>query len=315
MAQVAAGQHRVVSMAQANRAGLARAAVAWRLRTGRWQQLRRGVYLTHSGDASWRARTMAAVLYAGDGAAVSSLAAAHLHGLVEREPSFVVVVVPTRRRVRSQPGLAVRRRDGLHLTRVDGIPVTTAEETVVDLAATVGLDDAIALAAKAVHRRLTTAQRLSELVAARRRHPWREALLLALGEVASGAESVLEVRFVRDVVRPHGLPVPLMQVTASSGARSVRRDFEYDEFALVVEVDGELGHAGEGMRRDRTRDRVTARSGRVTLRAGWVEVVHQSCELALDVALTLRSRGWRGEARGCSPQCPLATLDGNLGTP
>ncbi len=53
---------------------------------------------------------------------------------------------------------------------------------------------------------------------------------------------------------------------------TVRRDFEYDRWLVVVEVDGRLGHEGEHLAADRRRDRRTAGTGRVTLRAGWVDV-------------------------------------------
>ena len=49
---------------------------------------------------------------------------------------------------------------------------------------------------------------------------------------------------------------------------TVRRDFEYDRWLVVVEVDGRLGHEGEHLAADRRRDRRTAGTGRVTLRAG-----------------------------------------------
>lgn len=95
-----------------------------------------------------------------------------------------------------------------------------------------------------------------------------------------------------------------MQVPAQSRGRGLRRDFEYEEFRVIVEVDGRLGHVGAGMFADRRRDRSALREGRISIRAGWVDVAHDTCELALDVGLTLRTRGWTGRIRGCSPGCP-----------
>ena len=63
----------------------------------------------------------------------------------------------------------------------------------------------------------------------------------------------------------------------------MRRDFEWEEYGVIAEADGELGHSGEGMRRDRSRDRLAVRAGRITLRCVWVDVVHDACELALDI--------------------------------
>ena len=304
---LAAHQHGVVTMGQANRNGVSRKGVQHRLAAGWWQQLERGVYLTSNGEPSWRARTMAATLLIGRGAVLMLLGAAHLHGLEETEPRFVVVAVPPDRRVRSRELIRVRQREIRTPVLVDAIRVTSVEETVLDLAETRGLDGAVALAAKAVRLGRTTSTRLARALRTRGQHRWRAELLLALGDIAAGAESILEVAFVRDVVEGHGLPVTRMQTPDSlAGLGRVRRDFEWEEYQLVAEVDGELGHAGEGMRRDRARDRRTARTGRLTVRACWVDVKHASCELALDLALTLRSRGWLGQPRPCSPTCPIA---------
>jgi hypothetical protein len=307
LAAIAARQHGVVTMRQANHCGLSRKAVAHRLETGWWQQLERGVYLTTNGEPSWRARAVAALLLVGRGAVLTLVGAAHLHGLEETTPGFVVVGVPPDRRVRSRELIRVRQRDLPRTAVVDGITVTSVEDTVLDLAETRALDGAVGLAARAVRLRRTTADRLARVLRCRDEHRWRDALLLALGDIRTGAESTLEVGFIAGVVRGHGLPEPFMQVPDAVAGGRVRRDFEWAEYQLIAEVDGELGHAGEGMRRDRARDRRSARTGRLTVRACWVDVMHMGCDLALDLALILRSRGWRDRPVACGPTCPLAT--------
>ena len=126
--------------------------------------------------------------------------------------------------------------------------------------------------------------------------------MLALGEVAEGAESLLEVAYVRKVERAHGLPRATRQVRSAG----VRRDFEYEEWGVVVEVDGRLGHEGEHLAIDRRRDRRAAGQGKVTLRAGWVDVEADSCELAVDVHGALWVRGYREPLRPCGVSCPIA---------
>lgn len=84
-------------------------------------------------------------------------------------------------------------------------------------ARTVCLDAAVALAARATQRQLTTAERLRTELRSRRGHQWTRELDEALRVVADGAESTLEVRFVRQVVHPHGLPAPRLQALAHAG--------------------------------------------------------------------------------------------------
>ena len=88
-----------------------------------------------------------------------------------------------------------------------------------------------------------------------------------------------------------------------TGGLRRRTDNDYEPFGVVVELDGRLGHEGEGIFRDRTRDNVTTVSGKVSLRFGWADVDGQACEVAHDVAVLLWSRGWRGELKCCGAGC------------
>ena len=154
-------------------------------------------------------------------------------------------------------------------------------------------------AARWVQKRRTTPEALASVLAGRARHRHRRILMLALGVVAEGAESLMEVSYVTRVEEPHGLPRAAMQVRDGI----LRRDFEYEPWRVVVEVDGRLGHEGEYLAVDRRRDRRAAGAGRVTLRAGWVDVEGAPCELAVDVHAALRARGHRGSIRVCGPAC------------
>ena len=147
------------------------------------------------------------------------------------------------------------------------------------------------------------AEVISEL-AARRAHRHRLALQYALGVIGEGAESVLEVGFVRDVLDAHGLPRMRMAVVDGP----VRRDFVDDERRIIVEVDGRIGHEGGGRLIDARRDRSAARQGTLTVRAGWVDVHFTPCDLALDLSGTLTSRGWQGVPTGCGPTCLVGRM-------
>lgn len=143
--------------------------------------------------------------------------------------------------------------------------------------------------------------RYSPRLAERSRHRHRAALELVLSDVASGAESALEIRYLNDVERAHGLPAGRRQEPADrTGAAALRlRDVAYPDQRVVVELDGRLGHEQPADRlRDGRRDRDSAVDGWLTLRAFWADVTPSPCALATDVAAVLRG-GWLGRPHRC----------------
>jgi hypothetical protein len=73
-----------------------------------------------------------------------------------------------------------------------------------------------------------------------------------LSDVGAGAESPLELTYLWDVERAHGLPVGRRQ--ASRLGLPYASDVSYDAFGLLVELDGRLGHDGAARFRDMQRD-------------------------------------------------------------
>ncbi|HET9634056.1 MAG TPA: hypothetical protein VFP73_16785, partial [Terrabacter sp.] len=217
----------------------------------------------------------------------------------------VEVLVPSGRSGADLPGVTVRRSRhfGSRVHPTAWPPRTTVQHTAFDLALGHGADRAIALLAKACQLRLTTEEELAGALSTRRTQPHRQRLAEALGLIGEGAESAAEVRYVRDVERAHGLPRGTRQLPAP-GARS--RDSAYDEVAVVVEIDGRLGHVGwTGQQRAGTRDRKAAATGLLTVRGGWVDVAVTPCEFAADLALVFRIRGWTGRPRPCGRSCSV----------
>ena len=84
----------VVSRQQALDAGFTEKAIEWRLRSGAWQRLHRGVYATFTGDPSREARLWAAVLWAGPGAVLSHETAAEIHHLTDKPSLRIHISVP-----------------------------------------------------------------------------------------------------------------------------------------------------------------------------------------------------------------------------
>jgi hypothetical protein len=136
---------------------------------------------------------------------------------------------------------------------------------------------------------------------------WRRDLVDALSETRAGVHSPLELRYLRDVERRHGLPPGDRQVLVISGSRRQYLDVRYSDYGVIVELDGVSAHPAESRQADARRDNANTLSGNQTLRYGWVPVAYHACEVALEVANLLRQRGWRGAPRPCAKACPVAT--------
>ncbi len=300
-------QYGVVTTRQALDSGMTEEALAWKVASERWRHHASGLYVTSPVEPDWWGRASAALLRAGPNAALTMESAAHVLGFEKRPPGVISLGVPRDRHVTRLPGTRVSRRIRLETTIWRHLRVTTAAFTVVDLANRPGTSwrDAIGGAARAVQAERTTPEEIAAEVGARRKASHRRALLGACGWIATGAESGLEVEFLQRVVVAHGLPVPRIQVPAEIGARRVRRDAEFEELGLVAELDGELGHVGEGVASDRRRDRKTTATGRVTMRLGYGEVTMEACDIAGDIASALRERGWTGVVVRCGTACGL----------
>jgi hypothetical protein len=302
-------QSGVVTRAQALSAGLTPDAVRARVGSGRWQVLHRAVYFTFSGPVPTASRRWAAVLRAGRGAVLSHETAAELHGLAGAFTPALHVSVPAARRVSPIPGVVVHRSSELdtarHPSRLP--PQTRIEETVIDLTQTcASLDDAIGWVTRACGRRLTRPERLLAVLDRRRRARWRAELVAILRDVADGAHSALEVRYLRDVERAHELPPASRQhVVTRAGGRSYD-DVRYRAYGVVVELDGRMAHPAEARWRDMRRDNAAAVDGRTVLRYGWTDVACRPCEVAAQVAGVLRAAGWRGVLRRCRAGCPAS---------
>ncbi len=300
-----AWQDGVLSRAQVLASGLTDSWIRARLDAGVWQRLLPGAFLTHNGTPDQIARIWAAVLYAGPGAGASHQTAGFLHGLVETPPDDVHIVVPTRRRVRPQPGLVVHRAARPAINPAQRPPRTDVATTVLDLAATHdSVDAVVSLITRAYALKVARPDTIAAALRHRARQRWREVLEEMVRD-PDGLESALEWRYRRDVERPHGLPTPRRQVVVRSGSASYRRDVDYEEYGLVVELDGRRGHVGVGAFRDAARDNAALLAGRVTLRYGWWDVRCNACPSALQVATVLRNRGWTGVPTPCGSACAI----------
>ncbi|MCU1536902.1 MAG: hypothetical protein JWP82_1253 [Humibacillus sp.] len=323
-----ADQSGVVSRTQALAGGLDDNDIERLLRRRGWARVHPGVYVDHTGVPTWDERAWAAVLACWP-AALAGASALRAHGLRSEmalagrdlrvrgfeavrpggrpaAPDPVVVAVDHARRVTAPDGVVVVRRVGLEgraLLQL-GPPRLRLEEALLDVASDATTPaDAVAMLADACQEGRTTAARLAQSLHARGRLTHRKTLLVVLDDVATGALSAFEHRYLVDVERRHALPRAARQSRLVVRDGVTFRDVHYWEQRTVLELDGRLAHSrARRIWADLDRDIESAVVGEVSLRLGWGHVL-EPCRTAERVGRLLVARGWTGRPRACGPLC------------
>ena len=314
-------QDGVIAVGQAVSAGMSAKSVRDQVRAGRWQGMHRGVYAAFTGKPGRRAELWGVLLRLGPDAVLSHQSAAEVWGLVIGAGPVIHVTVPHDRdpgRYGKLAGVVIHRSRSLERVRHPALtpPRTRVEETVLDLIdAARDFDEAYDWICRAIGRRRTTAARIHAALGTRQRIRWRQEIELALGHARGGALSVLELRYVRGVECPHGLPTALRQARVWHATGNRYLDNLYVEYRACVEIDGTTAHPEDEQWRDKGRDRWNAaHEGIDTIRIGVLDLIDQErrCRTAADVASWLSGRGPR-VGRPCGMKCPV-TLSGVVST-
>jgi hypothetical protein len=276
--------------------------IARLIRSGIWQRLGNGLYLTHPIEPSWEALAWGGILLGGARARLGPEASGYWHRLIPRAPDPLDILIPADRLILSRDHWRfLRERPGARHGRSFGSPPRlSVEDTVLDLANARAAAEVVGLVTTAVQRRMTTPDRLLSRLDRRSRHAHRTLLVGMLADVAEGAESPLELRYVRTVERPHGLPRGDRQ--NSRAGLPYARDVLYEDFGLLVELDGRDGHSDVGRFRDMNRDNIHALREELTLRFGWFDVTSRACSVAFQVFAALSRRGFGRPFQRC-PNC------------
>lgn len=279
------------------------------IEAGRWQRLYWGVYYTHNGPVPREAQLWGAVLRAGPGAMLSHETAAEAYGLAPDASGRIHLMVPAGRRVRGERDLVVH--PSIHAERalnpVLAPPRSRIDETVLDLVDTsITLDHAVGWVTRACGGRFTTVERLRAAIERRSRIRWRAEIQQAIQDVETGALSPLEIRYLNQVERAHGLPAATRQRAIRASGRRGYNDVHYDEYATTVELDGRMNHEGDHRFRDMRRDNALSVAGETVLRYGWSDISTNPCGVAQQVAQVLRAHGWPGTPKKCpNASCPF----------
>src|ERR1700760_2882254 len=167
IARIATGQSGAITRVQLTQAGLGESAVDRRGRNGLLHRIHRGVYVLGHEALAQYARESAALLAAGERAALSHITAASLWGFAPpTAPDADIHITTISGKVRSRPGLRAHRSDTLEphdIRRLHALPVTAPARTLFDLAAT-GHRDLDRAFGDAHAQRLVTAREIERLL-------------------------------------------------------------------------------------------------------------------------------------------------------
>jgi very-short-patch-repair endonuclease len=251
LARLGSAGHGVVTRAQLLSAGVTRREIAARVQSGYLLREHRGVYRVGHRASSTKARYLAAVLAAGEGALLSGRAAAHLLGMLKGTAPAPEVTARTQRSIEGVITHRSRRLDPRDATVFKGIPVTTVPRTLVDIAADLSLDDLARACHEAGVRYRTTPAQVEAVLGRRPNNPGAKKLRRILHGDVQVTLSKLEAHFL-ELLRNAGLPLPVTNRPA--GGRRV--DCRWPEHRLTVELDGYRFHnSRHSWELDRRRER------------------------------------------------------------
>lgn len=282
LADTAASQYGVFTLAQALATGLSERAVEMRVRRGAYSRLEPGVYAVGGGPDGWYRDVMAAVLSGYELAAASHRTAAFLWGMTDRRPDRVDIV--TTRHLRAKRN-SFNVHESLDLLRsdiveIDVLPVTTAARTVVDLGAVAPRWMVEACLDSGLRKGLFDLTDVSSFVKRVAKRGRRgvgvvRPLLERRLDWEGLTESDLEDLF-RRIVAESSVPMPEPQYTLRDerGWFVCRADFAYFDQRALIELDSEKHHMDPAtFRRDREKQNRAMSLGWRVYRFTWRQLV------------------------------------------
>jgi very-short-patch-repair endonuclease len=272
---LADAQYGVVTRAQLVELGFSDGDVDRRVRAGRLHRVHRGVYAVGHRVLRVEGRWRAAVLAAGDGAALSHATAAAAWELRPAGGGAIHVTVPGHAGRRRRPGLRIHRSitlDATDVTTHQGIPITTPTRTIVDLARTLKHRQLERLIDAADQRHLVDFDVLRETPGAS-----LQAVLRTYAPAPTRSE--LERRFLQ-LCDDHAIPRP----ETNTRIEGFEVDFVWRERRLIVEVDGYAYHRSpRAFEADRERDVALTLAGWRVMRFTWRHITERPAWVAAGI--------------------------------
>lgn len=261
LVDVASRHFGLVNHQQAIAAGLTPRQIAWRIESGRWDRIARGVYRISGVPPGWQQRTLAACWAAPAGTAASHLSAAALAGFAA-PPPIPHLTVDYGRSARLPVAKVHRTRiNPLDIAPIGPIPATTPARTLFDCAAVLGKPSLQKLVDEAFHLKLTTVRaveaQLDRSSGGVRRRGGRHLLAaVSVWRDPIRPDSPAEARLLR-VLEGWGYPPPQRQVEVydADGTFLGRVDVGWERYRIGIEYDSARWHGESSWAHDEARHR------------------------------------------------------------
>lgn len=277
--QLAERQHGTIARSQAVRLGIEGRALTRRARSEEWRQPHRGVFVVPGTAWGTMPRLSASLLAVGPHAAITGTSALYVHGVVERPPPRLTLVVPHSRRAPRLRGVNVTRSRTLQsddVVVVHELRCATPARAFLDAAPAATRGDLRAMLIDARQRSVVDPSEVIEHASrSRPRLPGRQILLAAAADVSAvGADSALSYvvyeRLVADGLRPDPHPVPV-----DVGGRRLHPDITFADARVCIECDSFAHHSDQrAIDLDHRKDQAYSMAGWCCLRVGWRRVDH-----------------------------------------
>jgi len=294
IAELARGQHGVVSRSQLLDLGLGEDAISHRLAVGRLHLVHPGVYAVGYQPIPRQGRWMAAVLASGPEAVLSHWSAAALWMIRPNSRTRFDVTVSHRSRSSDLIRRHISRVSKDECTIEEGIPVTTVPRTILDLAATESVDVVENLLREQEHRRLWDRLSLPDLIERYPRKRGTRKVQVALNRLKEDPvgrkRSRLEERFA-PFLRLHRLPLPRFNDWIFLGDKRYMVDCHWPNLRQIVELDGWDAHSTRtAFREDRARDRRLTAAAYTVTHITWNQLDDEPEAVAADLRVLLYKR-------------------------
>jgi very-short-patch-repair endonuclease len=230
----------VISLGQLHDLGVTRSQVRAQVAARRWQRVHSLVVAVHTGPLSAEGTWWAAVLEGGPQAYLDGVSALVVEGLTGFTWDTICVSVPPTARVRRAAGLHIRRTRRHHPADVTpyGVPRARREIACVRAALWARSDkQAVLIVTMVVQQGLTTAERVGRALLDVRRDRRRALLHATVLDLLDGVRSIGEAEFAAEC-RARGLPEPTRQVVRKGKGGRYYLDVCWEEWGVVVEIDG-----------------------------------------------------------------------------
>ena len=274
IAAVARKQHGAFTARQVAIAGGQKHQIAYRVSTGDWLALDRGVYALSSALPTWRRQVMAAILSKSE-AIASGLTAGSLHSILGCRRVRPEITVPTSASPGSRLATVRRRSDFREIAKavVAGIPTASVAEALFDLAWRWPLPMLEGAVDDSLVRNNVTIDELRAVldrVGGQRGVPRFRTVIEGIDDTYVPTASELERVLFRAIDDPRVPPIERQARLDWWPIMPHRVDAVIEEWKLILEADGRTFHTKRAdFERDRERDNLAVAHGYRVLRFTW----------------------------------------------